>query len=147
MSKFVVVGLGKDGQSKVAEIRDVAEGMAPRLPGVRWNCVWSTAQHPPEVSGPRRGKDAAWLDIELSATATRWAMFSFDGGLSTPFHHTATLDYDIVLEGEVTLALEEGEVVLRAGDSVVIPAAMHAWRTGAKGCTMSVVYLGLEPPQ
>jgi quercetin dioxygenase-like cupin family protein len=147
MSKFVVVGLGEKGQSKVAEIRDVEGGMTPRLPGVQWNRVWSTTQQPPEVVGPRRAKDWAWLDIELPAAATRWAVFSFDAGLSTPFHHTATLDYDIVLQGEVTLALDEGEVVLQAGDCVVIPAAMHAWRTGAKGCTISVVYFGLEPPQ
>jgi quercetin dioxygenase-like cupin family protein len=147
MSKFVVVGLGESGQSKVAEIRDVEAGMTPRLPGIQWNCVWSTTQQPPEVIAPRRGKDTAWLDIDLPAAATRWAVFSFEAGLSTPFHHTATLDYDIVLEGEITLALEEGDVVLQAGDSAVIPAAMHAWKTGEKGCTISVVYFGLKPPQ
>jgi quercetin dioxygenase-like cupin family protein len=101
----------------------------------------------PRGNRSRRGKDTAWLDIDLPAAATRWAVFSFEAGLSTPFHHTATLDYDIVLEGEITLALEEGDVVLQAGDSAVIPAAMHAWKTGEKGCTRSVVYFGLKPPQ
>ena len=147
MARFVVVGLGSDARSKVVEIREVAGGMKRRLPGVRWNCVWSTFQQPPEVPLPRHGQDASWLDIELPPGATRWAIFDFEPGLSTAFHHTATLDYDIVLEGEVTLALEQGDIVLCAGDCVVIPAAMHAWRTGTKGCTISVTYCGLEAPQ
>jgi len=147
MSRFVVIGSGEDGRSKVVEVRDVDAGMASRMPGVQWNCVWSTAQQPPEIPGPRRGPDDAWLDLQLPSGATRWAIFAFDPGLSTPFHHTATLDYDIVLEGEVTLGLEQGDILLRAGDCVVIPAVMHSWRTDSKGCTISVAYCGLEPPQ
>jgi len=125
MPSFVVIGSGEDGRSTVVEIRDVDAGMATRMPGVQWNCVWSTAQQPPEVPGPRRGPDDAWLDLQLPSGATRWAIFAFDPGLSTPFHHTATLDYDIVLAGEVTLGLEQGDILLRAGDCVVIPAVMH----------------------
>jgi quercetin dioxygenase-like cupin family protein len=147
MSRFVVIGSGEDGRSKVVEVRDVGAGMTPRLPGVQWNCVWSTAQQPPEIPGARRGPDDAWLDIQLPSGATRWAIFAFDPGLSTPFHHTATLDYDIVLDGEVTLGLEQGEILLRAGDCVVIPAVMHSWKTDSRGCTISVMYCGLEPPQ
>ena len=144
--RFVVIGLGEDGRSRVDDVRDVAAGMLPRLPNVHWNCVWSTAQQPPELPVPRRGRDAAWLDLQLPPGATRWAMFNFHPGLSTPFHHTATLDYDIVLDGEVTLGLEQGEILLHAGDSVMIPGVMHSWSTGSKPCVLSVMYCGLAAP-
>jgi quercetin dioxygenase-like cupin family protein len=139
--------LGADGRSKVVEIRDIAGGMAPRFPRVHWNCVWTTAEQPPELSVSRRPRDAEWLNIQLLPGATRWVIFTFEPGLSTPFHHTATLDYDVILEGEVTLALEDGDILLGAGDCVVIPAAVHSWRTGDRGCIISVMYNGLEPPQ
>lgn len=43
-------------------------------------------------------------------------------------HRTATLDYDIVLEGVVGLELDDGiEVTLRAGDVVVQNGTRHRW--------------------
>jgi quercetin dioxygenase-like cupin family protein len=144
--RFVVIGVGEDGRSRVVEVRDVVAGMVPRFPSVQWNCVWGTAQQPPELPVPRRSLDELWLDIQLPAGATRWAIFNFHPGLSTSLRHSATLDYNVVLDGEVTLGLEEGEILLCAGDCVIIPAALHSWRTGSKSCTISVVYWGLEPP-
>ncbi len=44
------------------------------------------------------------------------------------FHRTATVDYIILVSGEVTLVLEEGETVVRAGDLVVQRNTVHAWR-------------------
>ena len=43
-------------------------------------------------------------------------------------HTTPTIDYGIVLEGEVVLELDEGETVLRAGDIVIQRKTRHAWR-------------------
>ena len=46
---------------------------------------------------------------------------------------TATLDFCYILEGEITLVLDLEEVHLRAGDTVVLRGANHAWsnRSGA----------------
>jgi len=43
------------------------------------------------------------------------------------FHKTNTVDYIFVLDGDITLQMEEGEVELHAGDSVVQRATNHAW--------------------
>jgi mannose-6-phosphate isomerase-like protein (cupin superfamily) len=55
-------------------------------------------------------------------------------------HRTESVDYGIVLSGEVTLVLDEGEVRLRAGDIVVQRGTVHAWanRSG-KPCRMIFV--------
>ena len=42
-------------------------------------------------------------------------------------HRTQTLDYVVVIEGEVVLVLEDGEVVLRQSDVVVQRGTNHAW--------------------
>jgi mannose-6-phosphate isomerase-like protein (cupin superfamily) len=42
-------------------------------------------------------------------------------------HRTETIDYGIVLDGELTMVLDEAEVPLRAGDIVVQRGTNHAW--------------------
>ena len=49
------------------------------------------------------------------------------GGQRTVMHRTQTLDYVVVIEGEVVLVLEDGEVVLRQSDVVVQRGTNHAW--------------------
>ncbi|EMD82407.1 cupin domain-containing protein [Pacificimonas flava] len=55
-------------------------------------------------------------------------------GSRHPFmHRTETVDYGIVMEGEITLLLDVGETVVRAGDIVVQRGTNHGWanRSGA----------------
>jgi hypothetical protein len=42
-------------------------------------------------------------------------------------HRTETVDYGIVLEGELTLIMDEGETVVRAGDIVIQRGTNHGW--------------------
>lgn len=42
-------------------------------------------------------------------------------------HRTETLDYGIVLEGELVLILDEAETTVRAGDVIVQRGTSHAW--------------------
>ena len=57
-------------------------------------------------------------------------------------HTTATIDYGIVLSGEITLELDTGSVDLKVGDIVVQRATPHAWRNNsAQPCTMLFVLI------
>ena len=49
------------------------------------------------------------------------------GGKRTVMHRTQTLDYVVVIEGEVVLLLEDSEVVLRKSDVVIQRGTDHAW--------------------
>lgn len=49
------------------------------------------------------------------------------GGKRTVMHRTKTLDYVVVIEGEVVLILEDSEVTLRPSDVVVQRGTDHAW--------------------
>jgi mannose-6-phosphate isomerase-like protein (cupin superfamily) len=49
------------------------------------------------------------------------------GGRRTPMHRTQTLDYVVVIEGELVLLLDDSEVILRQGEVVVQRGTNHAW--------------------
>lgn len=60
------------------------------------------------------------------------------------FHRTDTLDYVMILDGEVTLELDGGSVALRSGDCVVQRATRHAWRNqSGRPVKMAVVMIRL----
>lgn len=60
------------------------------------------------------------------------------------FHKTHSLDYAIVLEGEIYAMMDEGETLMRTGDVLIQRATNHSWsnRSG-KNCRMAFVLLAL----
>ena len=50
-----------------------------------------------------------------------------DGGKRTVMHRTRSLDYVVIIEGELVLILDDSEVTLKAGDVVVQRGTDHAW--------------------
>jgi hypothetical protein len=62
-------------------------------------------------------------------------------------HRTRTLDYAIIMAGEIDMLLDEGEVHLQAGDVVVQQATNHAWvnRSG-KPCRVAFILMDSQEP-
>jgi mannose-6-phosphate isomerase-like protein (cupin superfamily) len=61
-------------------------------------------------------------------------------------HTTDTVDFDVVVSGEVVLELEDGvEVQLKAGDCVVQNGTRHAWHNrSSRNCVIAVALVGAE---
>ena len=59
-------------------------------------------------------------------------------------HRTDTVDYVVVLSGEVSLELDDGETVhLSAGDCVVQNGTRHAWRNSSSApCLIAFAIVG-----
>ena len=67
------------------------------------------------------------------------------GGRHPLMHRTETIDYAIVLEGEITMVLDEEDVVLKAGDVVVQCGTAHAWSNRSNApCTIAFVLIDGE---
>ncbi|CAI6303887.1 unnamed protein product [Periconia digitata] len=65
----------------------------------------------------------------------------------SPMHRTVSLDYGIVLEGEVDLVLDSGEVRhMKRGDIAVQRGTMHAWRNNSSTEWSRIVFV-LQPCQ
>ncbi|HYW92779.1 MAG TPA: cupin domain-containing protein [Gammaproteobacteria bacterium] len=57
-------------------------------------------------------------------------------------HTTPTIDYGIILSGEIDLEVDAGEVHLQAGDVVVQRATRHAWRNrGDRLCNVAFILI------
>ncbi|KAH9909373.1 hypothetical protein F4778DRAFT_716485 [Xylariomycetidae sp. FL2044] len=117
----------------------VSKALPEELPGktiyngAKFSLGYVTDERPVSLAG---GRDvdtyAGYLDnhpgiVVPGGTVVRY-VDSPPGSLS-PMHRTVSLDYGVVLEGEVELVLDGGETrLLRRGDLCVQRGTMHAWR-------------------
>lgn len=62
------------------------------------------------------------------------------GGQRTVMHRTRTLDYAVVIEGEIVLILDDSEVVLRKGDVSVQRGTDHAWENRSEHETLMAFF-------
>jgi quercetin dioxygenase-like cupin family protein len=63
-------------------------------------------------------------------------------------HRTRTIDYAIVLDGEIDMLLDDGEIHVKAGDVLVQQGTNHAWvNDGTKPCRIAFILIeGKTPP-
>ncbi len=103
--------------------------------------LWVTRSTPAET---RIGSDAAAGDWQLDPPAggSAFRLVTYAPGAEIDLHATDTLDYVVVVSGELTLLLPEEEVALRAGDVVVQQATVHGWANrAAEPCVIAAVLL------
>jgi mannose-6-phosphate isomerase-like protein (cupin superfamily) len=62
-------------------------------------------------------------------------------------HRTRTIDYAIIMQGEIDMLLDEGEIHLKAGDVLIQQGTNHAWvNRGTEPCRIAFVLIdALEP--
>ena len=93
--------------------------------------IFRVVDFPPE--GEARSRDAILKEMGVSdhGSARHAAM-----------HRTRSVDYAIVLEGEIDMLLDDSEVRLNAGDVLVQQGTNHAWvNRGTKPCRMAFVLI------
>jgi len=62
------------------------------------------------------------------------------------FHTTETVDYAICLEGEIWAMMDEGEVLMKAGDVLIQRGTHHSWSNRSdQVCRMAFILIDAEP--
>jgi mannose-6-phosphate isomerase-like protein (cupin superfamily) len=62
-------------------------------------------------------------------------------------HRTRTIDYAIVLDGEIDMLLDDSEIHVKAGDVLVQQATNHAWvNNGTKPCRIAFILIDAKTP-
>lgn len=153
-SRRVVTGNGPGGASCVT-----ADGAAPvtgmdGYPGVEIARLWSTdGRGTLDRSGAERDPSAG--DFYPPPGGTRFLKITYPPGFgaSDPdddasrfarllMHRTATVDYGVLLAGELTLVLEDAsESTLQAGDVIVQNGVVHGWRNRGPDTAVAVFVL------
>ncbi len=76
----------------------------------------------------------------------RWLRVAGDDPQRPGMHTTDTLDFEVIMDGEIVLDLEDGEHLLHAGDVVVQRGTPHRWRvSGDRPCTYLAVMVRPDP--
>jgi quercetin dioxygenase-like cupin family protein len=134
---------GVDGQGRSCVVDETEPAAQPyESGGITVGFVASTESCPPP---PRPPGHAQLVDLTAAPGVARWSYVQFPPGATTPFHHTDTIDFDVILEGRVDLLLDDGAHRLGPGDGVVMKGVDHGWETHDEGCRMSVVVIGTPP--
>lgn len=164
---------GHDNQGRSTFIQD---SLAPNIkemesmPGVALTDLWETttapanntgvedaAARPVKLEPPQVGSilrivefppDTQWRGADAAkAFASIGASHAPDTASDDPMRHkTSTIDYIIVLKGEIFAILDTGETLLKAGDILVQRGTMHSWSVrGTEPCIVAAVLIGAQP--
>ena len=141
------------------------------MPGLALTDIWETLRSPADNTG---SDDAAARPVRLTAPAggsvfrlvefppdSMWrgnadsaqafgsigASDAHDDHSSDPMRHkTATVDYIVVLKGEIYAILDTGETLLKPGDVFVQRGTMHSWSVrGTEPCLIAAILVSAEP--
>ncbi len=68
------------------------------------------------------------------------------GAADPTFHRNDTVDYNIILSGEIYAVLEDEEVLLRAGDVLIQRGTAHTWSNrGTSACIFASIMISATP--
>ena len=129
----VVTGHDPSGKSVVLSDGTPAQHHPMRGAGVGADFfeMWNTAKPVPELTSVEGREPAEREFTIMPATGHLIRIIDIypprDGGKRTVMHRTQTLDYVVVIDGEVVLILDDSEVTLKKSDVVVQRGTNHAW--------------------
>ena len=89
--------------------------------------IWSTDAMPAPIAAAEPDPTLTALSVPPAPNGTKIRVNVFPPGTVSPIHRTQSVDYGIVLDGEVVLVLDESETTLRPGDVVVQRGTSHRW--------------------
>jgi quercetin dioxygenase-like cupin family protein len=89
--------------------------------------LWSTDASPAPVAPTEPEPTERDLTVPPGPSGTKIRINEIPPGAASPMHRTETIDYGVVLEGEIVLVLDDSETTLRAGDVVIQRGTDHRW--------------------
>jgi hypothetical protein len=106
------------------------------VPPPRLGSIFRVVEFPP--GGKQASREAVLKEMGLSGQAA-----SSHAGM----HKTRSIDYAVVMEGEIDMLLDVGEVHLAAGDVLVQQGTNHAWlNRGSRPCRIAFVLIDAVEP-
>ena len=141
-----VVTANDDKGKAVVWIDEQATNVRSNRPGVESVVVWTTDSVPPDVSG-KEDLGARPVERPPVRRGTIFRIIEFQPGNATDMHITSTIDYALVMSGEIDMELDDGvTVTLKEGDVLVQRATIHNWLNKGPGvCKMAFVLMDATP--
>jgi quercetin dioxygenase-like cupin family protein len=140
----VVTGHDLKGRA-VVKIDEISTNVISNRPGASAAVIWTTDSIPADNSGDG---DAALKKVGTTLPGgTVFRVVEFSPGVSPRVHRTDSIDYAVVISGEIDMELEKGdEVHLKAGDVLVQRGTVHNWiNRGKAPCVIAFALIDAKP--
>ena len=140
----IVTGHDRNGRA-IVTIDELAKNTVSARPGAEASVVWTTQGFPVSNDGEEDEslrKTGTTLD-----NGTVFRILRLDPGNSPRMHRTDSIDYAVVIAGEIDMEVDDGkEVHLKAGDVLVQRGTIHNWiNRGSAPCIMAFVLIDAKP--
>lgn len=146
-SKFrrVVTGHDEQGRAKVV-IDDLIPNVSSGRPGHGAHVIWTTEELPVAFAADSEDKGARDIGTTIEGGSV-FRIVEYGPGVSPRNHRTESIDYAVVISGEIDMGLDDGEQVhLKAGDVLVQRGTIHNWENrGTVPCVIAFVLISAKP--
>jgi mannose-6-phosphate isomerase-like protein (cupin superfamily) len=174
-NRRIVTGLNAEGQSCVIADSLPLQVVTPPTVGTSLAFLWKTDSAPANNAG-NKDTGAEPFAFKLDPAGSAFILVRMPGkkafaGMSDAereklmtdelppemresgknkragMHATTTVDYIVMIEGQVTLILEDGEVELKTGDTAIDRGVIHAWENrGEEDAVMATIMIDAVGP-
>ncbi len=148
----IVTGI-ENGKSVIVEDQQT-ENAVEHFPGLIISDIWNTQKMPAGLGFEVKIPNTGFPQTPKNGTYFRYVVIPPDKDLGIEFktgephpmmHRTPTLDYVIILSGELYLIMEDGETKLGPGDIVIQRGTDHAWSNRSdKPCIQLAVLIDAD---
>ena len=161
-----------DGGTAIVVVDGAAPNVRARPGGIVSTLLWVTDETPADISGradraertiaippPERGSIFRIVDfspvgeeVKAIANADYVRAMGIEPAAGVPARHpythrTKSIDYAIVLAGEIDMLLDDSQVHLKAGDVLIQQGTNHAWvNTGSETCRIAFILIDAREP-
>jgi quercetin dioxygenase-like cupin family protein len=106
--------------------------------------IWSTGSSPADNSGSEDGGLRPVASTDPNGTVFR--IVQYEPGVAPRNHRTDSIDYAVVISGEIDLTMEDTTVHLKQGDVLVQRGTVHNWiNRGTEPCVIAFALIAAEP--
>jgi quercetin dioxygenase-like cupin family protein len=139
----VVTGHDQEGRA-VVKIDEVATKLSSSRPGHSSGLIWTTEGFPVDNDGDVDGAERPVRTTLPNGTVLR--LIEYEPGVAARNHRTDSIDYAVIVSGEIDMELDGESVHLKAGDVVVQRGTIHNWVNNGSGpCVIAFVLIDAKP--
>ena len=134
----VVTGHDANGNA-VVQIDEIAKNVATTRPGAQATVIWTTEGFPVDNNGH---EDTSSRSVGTSqGNGTVFRVVHYAPGVAARNHRTDSVDYAVVISGEIDMELDGTTAHLKAGDVLVQRGTIHNWANrGTEPCVIAFAF-------
>jgi quercetin dioxygenase-like cupin family protein len=135
----VITGHDASGKA-IVKIDEVAKHVGSGRPGATAVNIWTTEGFPANNdSAADEGQRKVGTTLK---NGTIFRIIEFAPGLAARNHRTDSIDYIVIISGEIDMELGSSVVYLKAGDTMVQRGTIHNWvNNGTAPCVLAVILI------